>query len=65
MLHHIGEVYILAEAPEKSIKYLDEALRISRSVGDRLGEATALNHLGRARDLLKDGKGSLDNYNRP
>jgi hypothetical protein len=59
MLHHIGEVYILEGAAEKSIKYLDDALMISRSLKDRLGEATALDHLGRAYELLKNGKDSL------
>ncbi len=43
--------------------FLIRLLMISRSLKDRLGEATALDHLGRAYELLKNGKDSLDSYN--
>ena len=62
-LKNLGGFYCSYGENEKALKCLEEALNISREVGDRLGEGMALNYLGvlyhtlrqqeRAREFLK------------
>ena len=47
-LNSIGEVYRGIGKPEEALKYLIQALPISREVGDRGVEATTLNNIGNA-----------------
>ena len=47
----------------KTLDYYNQALRISREVGDRLGEATTLNNIGVVHSALGEESKALDYFN--
>ncbi|MFM6404835.1 MAG: tetratricopeptide repeat protein, partial [Microcystis sp.] len=48
---------------QKALDYYNQALPIRRAVGDRGGEATTLNNIGRVYDALGEKQKALDYYN--
>ena len=47
---------------QAALGYYEQALPILREVGDRAGEATTLNNIGRVHDRAGDGQAALDYY---
>jgi tetratricopeptide (TPR) repeat protein len=58
-LKNLGEIYMTLHQTKEALKCLEEALSISRKVGDRRGEGRALNGLGRIYSVLGDRSKAL------
>jgi len=56
-------VYVDLGQAQKALDYYNQALPISREVGDRSGEAATLNNIGSAYSALGQAQKALDYYN--
>ncbi|MEG4397035.1 tetratricopeptide repeat protein [Microcoleus sp. BROC3] len=62
-LNYIGLVYDSISQPQKALKYYNQALPISRKLGDRLGEAGTLNNICLAYNNISQPQEALKYYN--
>ncbi|MGB1249323.1 MAG: tetratricopeptide repeat protein, partial [Candidatus Promineifilaceae bacterium] len=63
MLNNIGLVYDILGDKQEALDFFNQALPITRDVGDRSGEAYTLNNIGAVYDALGDKQEALDFYN--
>jgi tetratricopeptide (TPR) repeat protein/flagellar biosynthesis GTPase FlhF len=62
VLGHLGNAYINLSEPKKAIEYFEQALKISREIGDRWGKGADLGHLGNAYYMLGESKKAIEYY---
>ncbi|MGK7903587.1 MAG: CHAT domain-containing protein, partial [Hormoscilla sp.] len=62
-LHNIGTVYYDIGKRQQALDYYNQALPISRSVGDRSGVAITLSNIGGVYDKIGKQQQALDYYN--
>jgi len=62
LLNNLGRVYDDLGDKAKALEHYNQALPLSRQVGDKSGEATTLNNLGLVYDALGDKQQALDFY---
>jgi len=62
ILGELGMVYSHLSEPRKAIRYYEQALKISREIGDRGAEGAGLGNLGNAFRNLGETKKAIDYY---
>ena len=55
---------MLEDKKSKAVEYFERALQLRVAVSDRQGEATTLNHFGRAYDLWHEPRKALEYYDK-
>ena len=63
ILNNLGLVYSALGEKLQALDYYNQALPLSRAVGDRAGEATTLNNIGRVYAALGEKPQALDYFN--
>ena len=62
-MSNIGLVYDSISQPQEALKYYNQALPITRSVGDRDGEAATLNNIGLVYNNISQPQEALKYFN--
>ena len=61
-LSELGSIHLLLAEPRKAIEYYEQALKISREIGDRRGEGADLGNLGSAYSHLGEPRKAIQYY---
>ena len=61
-LSELGTIYYFLSEPRKAIEFYEQALKISREIGDRRGEGNALGNLGLAYSDLGEPRKAIEFY---